>query len=127
MDAAHMLVASLILKGVPCGRIVGHGESCVAGWECDSCTARIKAARELGAPQPAIIPATPVSASSALATAAEGFQSWDVLDAAHMLVASLIVDLVGDNDRPAFLRKMDRILRDRVKEIGARQKPRLVV
>jgi hypothetical protein len=74
-----------------------------------------------------IIPASPISASSALATAAEGFQSWDVLDAAHMLVSSLIVDLVADNDRPAFLRKMDRILRDRVKEIGARQKPRLVV
>jgi hypothetical protein len=68
-----------------------------------------------------------LSAPAALAQAAEGFQSWDVLDAAHMLVASLIVDLVSDNDRPAFLRKMDRILRDRVKEIGARAKPRLIV
>jgi hypothetical protein len=69
----------------------------------------------------------PASAAEALTQASIGFQSWDVLDAAHMLVASLIVDLVGDNDRPAFLRKMDRILRDRVKEIGARQKPKLVV
>jgi hypothetical protein len=56
----------------------------------------------------------------ALARACEGFQSWDILDAAHMLVASLIVDLVDNNDRPTFLRKMDRVLRDRVKEIGGR-------
>jgi hypothetical protein len=56
----------------------------------------------------------------ALARACEGFHSWDILDAAHMLVASLIVDLVDNNDRPTFLRKMDRILRDRVKEIGGR-------
>lgn len=56
----------------------------------------------------------------ALASACEGFQSWDVLDAAQMLLASLIVDLVDDSLRPTFLRKMDRILRDRVKEIGGR-------
>jgi hypothetical protein len=67
------------------------------------------------------------TASASLAKASEGFQAWDVLDAAHMLVASLTVDLVADADRPAFLRKMDRLLRDRVKEIGARVKPRLVV
>ena len=69
----------------------------------------------------------PKDLHAALARAAEGFSSWDVLDAAHMLTASLIVDLVSDADRPAFLRKMDRVLRDRVKEIAARQKPRLVV
>lgn len=65
--------------------------------------------------------------TAALAAAAEGFPAWDVLDAAHMLVASLIVDLVADADRPGFLRKMDRVLRDRVKEIAARQRPTLVI
>lgn len=66
-------------------------------------------------------------ATAALAQAAEGYQAWDVLDASHMLVASLIVDLVANDDRPNLLRKLDRLLRERVKEIGARQKPRLVV
>lgn len=69
----------------------------------------------------------PRNLEGALAEASVGFPSWDVLDASHMLTASLIVDLVSDNDRPAFLRKMDRILRERVKEIAARQKPVLVV
>jgi hypothetical protein len=86
-----------------------------------------KAAIDKAVRHPRSAIALPQDITAALAAAAEGFQSWDVLDAAHMLVASLIVDLVSDNDRPAFLRKMDRILRDRVKEIGARQKPRLVV
>jgi hypothetical protein len=67
------------------------------------------------------------SCHAAIAQASEGFQAWDVLDAAHMLTASLIVDLVAEADRPAFLRKMDRVLRERVKEISARQKPVLVV
>ncbi len=71
--------------------------------------------------------APPASAPEALAHAAEGFQAWDVLDAAHMLVASLIVDLVADGDRPNLLRRLDKLLRERVKEIGARQKPKLVV
>lgn len=62
----------------------------------------------------------PTGVHLALSQASEGFKSWDILDAAHMLVASLIVDLVDNNDRPTFLRKMDRILRDRVKEIGDR-------
>jgi len=62
----------------------------------------------------------PPSVHEALASACEGYKSWDILDAAHMLVASLIVDLVDNKDRPAFVRKMDRILRDRVMEIGDR-------
>lgn len=62
----------------------------------------------------------PTDISTALVRACEGYNSWDILDAAHMLVSSLIVDLVDNKDRPTFLRKMDRILRDRVKEIGER-------
>ena len=31
----------------PCGCTTGHGESCVAGWLCDSCSMKAKAADEI--------------------------------------------------------------------------------
>jgi hypothetical protein len=34
-------------KGVPCGRTLGHGESCSKGYLCEGCSLRNEAANEL--------------------------------------------------------------------------------
>lgn len=36
-----------LVDHVPCGRTIGHGESCVKGHECDSCRVRCSVADDL--------------------------------------------------------------------------------
>ena len=41
--------ATNLRRGIPCGKTLGHGESCCEGYLCDGCDARLKTAADIEA------------------------------------------------------------------------------
>ena len=65
--------------------------------------------------------------AESLSAACVGHSKLDVLDALNMMLASLIVEVCENDERSNLMRRLDKLLRERVKEIGSREKPKILL
>lgn len=72
-------------------------------------------------------PIKPFSVAESLSSACVGYGKLEVLDALNMLLASLVVEICENDERSNLMRRLDKLLRERVKEIGSREKPKILL